>query len=425
MGILAAQDFVEPLPTPQAARVYSELLPSGLDDRYDGEGLLYGLRAFTTYDSNIFLSAAEPEGALSVNLSPWAHYSSAPPGGAEWILNGRYSPFFRWFLGQDELNSIDHTGEISLSHEGPVIDLRTGVGYSRISGASRFLEGGRFTNERFSFDFLGSYFLSDRSALQLQLSSGSFSLSTSDTQIYLAQLTGFWLATPLVRVGPSVRYATRDSSTTGDVRSVGLLVSAAYEFSELVDVLASMGIEQIEQASEVGEAIRVTGSLSARYSSPDRPWSARVVIDYGAVQQFAASNRFGAGGESPWTARVILRYEFARFWAADLSMRYESFPSPSTVGISIEDLTVGAGVTRRVGTSRWGARVSMSRADYTVVGSDALIDDQTTLSGALSHRIGILAERFYVDSSLRYTNNQGRGGNWSRWQISTGFNFIF
>jgi len=426
MGVLTAQDFAESVPTPEAAALYSELLPAGLDARYDGEGLLYGVRAFTTYDSNVFLSEPDPQGALSVNFSPWAQYSSAPPGGAEWILNGRYSPFFRWFATQDELSSIDHSGEMSLSYEGPRLGFRTSAGYSRVNAADRFA-GGRFTNERFTTEFLGGYYVSDRSILQCQLAAGSFAARLNETQTYLAQLTAFWQVTPLIRLGPALRYTARDSNITGDANSLGLLVSAAYDLTDLVEVTAALGVEQIDQSLATGaDGGRVTGALSASYDAPDLPWSARLVLDYGAVQSMGSSSRFGAGGESPWTGRFSVRYAFAEFWALNFSMRYESFPSPSATGVSIDDFTVSGSATRSVGNNRLRGGVSVSLAEFTSLADSATpIDDQKTYSAFLTHRIGVFEERFYIDSSVRYSNNRGRGGDWSRWQITTGINFIF
>ena len=50
-------------------------------------------------------------------LAPWVQYSSAPPGGAELILNARYSPFFRGYIDHSDQNSVDQAGDLALTFQ--------------------------------------------------------------------------------------------------------------------------------------------------------------------------------------------------------------------------------------------------------------------------------------------------------------------
>ena len=50
--------------------------------------------------------------------------------------------------------------------------------------------------------------------------------------------------------------------------------------------------------------------------------------------------------------------------------------------------------------------------------------DEETYSFYLNHQIPILDDRVTLDSAIRYSDNSG-GREWSRLQISSGFNYTF
>ena len=85
-----AQDFLD---EGTSTTIHTELLPGGLDGKYDGEGFLLGVGLNAIYDTNLFLTAAGETDDYSLAISPWLLYRSAPSGGARYILTAQYSPF--------------------------------------------------------------------------------------------------------------------------------------------------------------------------------------------------------------------------------------------------------------------------------------------------------------------------------------------
>lgn len=411
----------------QPQGLYTELLPGGLDGRYDGEGFVFGAGVSGSYDSNLYLEDDDfAEDDFIGTLSPWVRYSSAPPGGAEWILTGQYSPFFRGYLDHSDLNGVDQSGQLNLTYQGAVARLAARMAYSDITSANRYYDSGRTATERFNFDLGGSYKISDLTSLAAKLNYGTYSTGNSgDTESALAQVTAYWQTTPLIKVGPSFRWARNDSDRYGTTDSAGLLVVADYDITELIHLNGSAGVEQVDDSRTSGDETNFTGGLTASYQAPDLPWSVRADLWYGKVQQFTVNSRYGSGGDSPFSGSLSVRYEPAEQWSVDLMTRYESFPSPSDINYSINDLSFLLLVNRQLSTGSLRMGGSVSFSEYDEVGTVITPrEDQDTFGAFLSHRMGIFEERFILDNTLRYSNNSGNR-DWSRWQLSTGLNYVF
>jgi hypothetical protein len=337
------------------------------------------------YDSNIFLQENKEVSDFSIVASPWVNYRSAPEGGARFILDARYGPFVRAYLDNSSLNSLDHSGSASLSYAVAKLNLGVNGGYSRISQSDRFA-GTVVDASVIKFGLDGSYQLSQKTSLDASWNasmtdyeSGRFSSSDS----YGAQVTGFWQATPLIRLGPSLRHSVLESDNTGDREAWAFLMRLQYELTGKVDLSASGGLELEEYSRSGGDtALQFTGGLTANYAF-DALWS------------------FGAG------------------------VNYRTLASPSTQNYSINDLGLTLSVNRAVGASSLRAGVAANFSDYQSVGPVVVMrEDEQNFGTFISHRMGLFDDRVGLNSTVRYSKNSGQR-DWSRFQVSTGFNYTF
>lgn len=389
--------------------------------RADREGFYYGAQLSGVYDSNLFLDASG-ESDLQFVASPWIAYQNAPDGGALLVLSGRYAPFVRTYLENSSLNSLDHSGSASLKYDGSRASLSANAGYSRLSQANRFAAG-RIDNEIFSVGAAGDYEISQLTSLNARASFGLSNQGLAETRTTTLELSGFWHATPLVRVGPTVRYSHRDGGNLNEVESTGLLLTTEYRASDLMQVRASGGVERASFTGG-GDETGFTGSLSATYAAPDRPWSLDGEVRYGQVQQLTAANRAGAGGDAQVSGRFSLNYDLPELWSASLTAGYESLPSPATAGQSFDELSFGASVTRVLASGSLQGGVLLGFSDPEAPSALGPGGGGDFFSAHLGHRIRLWDDRISIDSTLRFSNNRGQR-DWTRWQLSTGVSAAF
>lgn len=368
-----------------ASAIQTELLPGGLDAKYDGEGFLFGVGVTGIYDSNLFLQESGEESDFSIVGSPWMSYRSAPAGGARVILGARYAPFVRAYLNNNSLNSLDHSANASLRYAGDVLSVGITGAYSRLRQANRFAATSVETGV-FNFGVDGSYQVSPKTSITASWSTSmtdyqSGALSSSDS--YSAQVTGFWQATPLVRLGPSVRHTILESQNSGEREALAFLLRLQYELTGKINLSADVGLEREENSRAGGDAEwQFTGGLSASYAM-DALWS------------------FSAG------------------------INYRTVASPTTQNYTIDDFGASLSVSRSLGTGTLQAGVDGSLSNYQPVGPVVVMREDEQVFGAfISHRLGLFEERVGLNTSLRFSKNSGQR-DWSRFQLSSGFNYTF
>lgn len=363
----------------------TELLPGGLDAKYDGEGFLFGLGVTGQYDSNLFLEEDDAESDFTIAASPWVNYRSAPPGGARFILDGRYAPFVRAFFNNTDLNTIDHSGNLGLSYEGAKLNLSVFGSYARFAQADRFA-GGFVDTSTLSFGVAGSYAFSGKTSLDASWRAAmseyeSSSLASSDS--YIAQATAFWQATPLVRVGPSLRHTELESRNNGLREAWAFLLRAQYELTGKVRLSADAGIELEE------------------------------------------NSRDGGGRGAQFIGGLDAYYEMDALWSFHAGAQYQTVASPNTQNYTISDFGTSFSVTRQLARGFLRGGVSASFSNYQPVGPVAVMrDDERAFGAFLSHRLALFEQRVNLDTSVRYSTNDGQQ-DWSRFQFSTGFNYTF
>ena len=348
-------------------------------------GFTWGLGVTTTYDSNFFLSQDHPQSELTTDVLPWIKYYSDPTGGAPFSLSANYQPNIRTYLNNSNLDGIDHSGGVSLKAQGAKTLLEAYLNYSTLSGTDR-LSGTFVTGTDFTAGMRATYQIAPRTSLFANLSFdktdyGSSTMVGSD--IFMAQVGGFWSATERFSLGPAFSF-TRDQSENTGIRDIwSLSMQARYLLGNKLQFIAALGLQDSTNSREAGKSsLGLTGGLTASYAINER---------------------------LQW----------------DTSVQYNTVPSATDVNYVVNNLSVSTILTRQLLRSSVGLGVEMNFADYTGVGTvNTNVSNQDNLSIFLSYHRKLFSDRVDFDSSIHYSVNRG-DADWSQWQITAGLRYAF
>jgi len=351
-------------------------------------GFSYGVGVNTTYDSNFFLTHDNPQNELTANVLPWIKYYSDPTGGAPFSLTANYQPMIRTYLNNPNLDGIDQSGGVTMKVSGAKTLLAAYMNYVTLSGTDR-LSGTFVHGSVFTTGLRGTYQIAPRTSLfanvrYAQTDYGSSTLVGSD--IYSAEVGGYWSATERFSFGPSLRYTREQSNNTGIRDAWAFNMQARYLLGNKLQFIASLGLQDATNSREAGTStLGLTGGLSASYSINER-----------------------------------LRW--------DNSISYITVPSATDVNYVVNNLAVSTVLTRQLLRSTVSLGLEMNLADYAGVGATGTnpsnVGNQDNLSLILTYRRKLFADRLDFDSSIRYSLNHG-STDWSQLQLSAGLRFEF
>ncbi|GHC61298.1 hypothetical protein GCM10007100_30750 [Roseibacillus persicicus] len=405
-----------------------ELLPGGSNGDFSREGWIFGIAANVGYDSNILQDEDDEQSDFLLNFAPTINFSSAPPGGAETIFEFSYSPIVRAYLENESQNAFDQLGGASLNYRGPIAQFSNILFLSQITQADRFADG-RTQNRQISYVGKGEYQFSEKTSLAIGLGWGSFesdSFSLSDVDTTFASLTAYWAFTPLLRVGPSVRYAKTDSTNLGVTESTSFVLDMSYDATGLLDLSAFAGFESVDFSGIGGGESGPAFGIAADYQAPNRPWSLQAELTYQSVQQInSPTDRGGGNGEARVGASVSANYDLSEYTKLKLLARYGTFPSPDSVGLLINDFDVTLGLSHNFGSWILSGGVSYGLASYESVGPTSTTrEDLTTGSLFLKHRTTAISDQLIWDNSVRLSTSAG-DRDWNRVQLTSGLSIDF
>ena len=379
-----AQDFA--LRVSDGDRVLSEpFAPVGEAIANLKGGFYLGVDASATYDSNFFLDQDYASSEFSAQVAPWVVYRSDPEGGARYSFEARYSPAFKAYWNNSDLDDVDQSGSFSFKFQGSRTMINLFADYSQVSSADR-LSGTFIQGNILNFGIKGTYQLAPRTALQ-----GAWTASMSDydsggragADVYTTQISGLWDATERIRIGPSLRHTLTESDNTGERDAIAALLKVRYQWGERLFLDASGGIE------------------------------------------FAKNSRLGGGRDSGLTGGLEAQYVLSERWTWKTSIRYATVPSPINLNYLVKDLSFTTSLVRYFEKSSLEAGVGVSFSDYEAVGTVASTrENDEYFQAYLAYRRKMFSDRVGFDTTLRYSANDGQK-DWSQWQLSTGIRVEF
>jgi hypothetical protein len=348
----------------------------------------YGIGVTSEYNSNFFQTDGNEESELAGFINPWLAYTTDPEGGAIFTITANYTPSFRFYSNNSDLDGIDQTGDLNFSFRGSRTKIDIFGRYAQSSGTDLltgdFIEGTVAT---------GGIQVTRQIASRTSLDA-SYTYATSDyggsgtnegASVQTASLSGYWQATERLSYGPTLRYTHSDSGTIGGRDAWALMLSARYKAGERTFLSASLGPEYSTTTGVSGgddSSFGVTGNLTASYMIDER-------------------------------------------WTWNASLNSAAVPSPNQSNFVINNVTVSTGLSRKL------LRGSISGGiDYVLSNYDE-VDTVAATRGAennfalfINYGRGLFSERVGLNTGVRYSFNEGET-DWSQFLVSVGLNMAF
>ena len=386
-----AQDFTTQIGNPDSLSLIS-LVPLGEDLSFGSSsgpglkgGFAYGLGLEAVYDSNLFLSEDDPESELSTALSPWLAYTTDPEGGANVAIKVNYNPVVRTYINNSDLNSVDQSGDVSVTVTGAKTVITAYTRLNEISGNDRLT--GQFVNGAlFSSGLAASYQVASRTSLSGSLTSAISDYGSSSlvgASIYTLQFGGYWAATERFSYGPAIRYTYSESDNTGSQDAWALFMQAQYQAGERVQIVGALGLNYMNSSrDQENSTIGLTGNLSAYY----------------AINEL-------------WTWRNLIQYV--------------TVPSPTDTNYVVNNLLVATGLDRLLTIGTVGSGLEWNFSNYEGVGKvNTQLSNENNLSAYLSYRRKFFLDRLDFESKIRYSANDGQV-DWNQLQVFAGVDVQF
>lgn len=357
----------------------------GLGDGMKGD-ITYALRTEAEYNSNFFLTDGGEEDELSINVTPTISYITDPEGGAPVSFKASYTPTYRAFLENSELNDFDHAGNATLTIQGSRTMLSLFGRYEELSGTDR-LTGNFVDGTVFTGGLRAAREIAPRTTLigGLTAAMSDYGDTTNEgSEIYTASFGGLWRVSERTQIGATLRYTVRESDNIDSTDSWALLMEARYKLGERIQLSASLGPEFTNDSGTTGDdtSIRLAGDLTARYS-------------------------------------------FNELWMWRTSLRSASVPAPSETNYLVNDIRLTTAIQRQFVRGWLSTGLEYNFSDYEDVGTVAFDrSDEQNLSWFITYRRPLFSERVGLDTSVRYSINDGQV-DWDQWLVSAGLNVLF
>lgn len=413
--------------------VLSELLPLGFQAPLERQGFRFGASIQSSYDSNIFVDESNEEDDFVMTFSPTAQYRSAPAG-VPGLVTATYTPYLRFYLENDDLNTIDHSADARISFTGTRGAFELGANYGHFTRSDRFV-GGLVESDTISAHVAASYQVGSRTTIdasgRIHYSEESDQGRTTavgrgnDNRTAQLQLSAYWQATSKTRFGPSVRYTEGSSGSTGDRQALAFLVVADHTRSQRLSFDTSLGLEQVE--SDFGRSDGkwdLTGSFGANYRPNDR-LAVGVDLRYQAIPDGNSQVQRSGGGSQNLVGNLSLTYTPNPQWQFQTAAQLDTFPSSDQTGSSIGDQTYSASVRRLLPEGAISLQGSLGFSQYdTVRGGGATPGDEEFRSLAVRYDRPVMSGRGNLNASLQWSQSSGNR-DWDRLQAALGLDIQF
>ncbi len=388
-GVGVGQDFT--VRAVGADRVFDEgVAPRGLVEWFDplAEGLkggwYYGVGVDATYNSNMSLDESGEQDELVLSLTPSIFYTTDPEGGANCVVTGYYAPSAVFFTEDPDRNRINHSFGASLAVAGARTTITAFVDYLEYSGSDRYT-GGFTEAAALRFGLGGSYQVAPRTVVHANVAA---SMSDYDVEgqtgsdNYSATLGALWAATERLQVGPSLRYSTSESDSSGDYETFAVLAECRYHWTERINLSAAAGPSFYDSSRAGGEdGVNLFLRLSADYRIDER-------------------------------------------WSWRTSIRYDTVTSPVAANSVVADYSISTSLSRQLDYGSVAGGLTYSTSDYEATGA-------TTGGWDAGDNLRLFATywrpvREWLDfrAMLEYATNEGER-DWSQWVFGIGLNARF
>ncbi len=225
---------------------------------------------------------------------------------------------YQQYLRNDMLSNGYHDLHTSLEYGGELASLALALGASNGSGANAYYQS-QVEQLSWNVEVEGSYELSSLTSLRgaydysERNASARFSggARVNDNQSQTLSLDALWKYSPLLKIGPGLRFAERSGEGADRLRTFGPSVNVDYRLSTLVSLNATATVNWGDYSAGGSPGAFVSSGVGLRWQPSDF-WS----FDLGMDRDLQASPTFAGGfvesfsgtlGAQRWVGRHTLR----------------------------------------------------------------------------------------------------------------------
>lgn len=362
-------------------------MTAGLEEEVGDQlaGLQGGFSTSMMYDSNVNQSPDTEDfparGSMVATFSPSLQWSIANSAWtASLALNGGYDFNF----GNQEYNGLNYSAAGSVGYDGGRWNIGGRFQESYNDGQNRYFAA-KVSQFSHGFGLNGSFSLSPKTSL-----TSGWNSSWSDpgdgfggSENHSLGVSAMWRYSPLLRVGPGIRWTRASGETQPGRDSVGPSLSLIYQLSRKVSL---------------------QGSLNMQYASYEQ----------------GGSDQFLAGG-------LTASYAFNRLWSFNLSLNRDAQADGSLNGGFRETTALRFGMSRKVRRARLALGLGYEHSGYTN-SSQAEARPATDYTTAdISLGMPVWGDRASASVFLRYKDSVSTelSRDWSGMQAGCSLNFRF
>lgn len=347
-------------------------------------GFSSGISLSSLYDSNFFQDSGGGEEEVTFTLTPSLSYTTDPEGGAPLMLAASYSPSANWYFNNPDLDGFNQGGSVSAVISGSKTVISMYASYSVQSGVDR-LAGGFLTGSALSVGFRASYQLAPRTSIYASFTPTIVDYeqgSLTGFSDYAMTVGGFWAATELLSVGPSIGYSTSSSDNTGDFDSWSLSGNVNYQATMRISLAASLGLQVSSYSQDSSSNMNATGNLNASY-------------------------------------------RINELWALSNSIQSGLTPSPNQTNYVINNWSISSMLSRSLLIGSAGIGVDLQFSSFDQVGPTSVSqENEQNLGLVLSYSRPVFLDRVNFHTSLRYALNKGQEES-SQVLVNLGLSYSF
>jgi hypothetical protein len=368
------------LPEYDGSNGASRFFPSG-----DAMRLFDGLSASLTYggmyDSNLRRGSGGTGVAAGddfmLHVAPMLSYSNP---GTDWTVTAAAGLEYSEYLSNSDIGGLGGSAMVGLGYEGGKVALRGTFGFSReVGGNNRNYDSAAVERDQFNLDLSGSYRLSSKTTID-----AGYSYRWDDPESGFGGTTSsvlrgslMWRYSPLLRVGPGLRYSHQTGDIQADRDTFGPTLRADYQLTSKVAINSEIGVD---------------------------------FVSFG-----------GPGGASDefFHARLGANYRLSPLWSFNLSVFRDARADSAIADTYREILSTRVGVTRRIKRATLDLGLTYETDEQVATNGAAILNndrDYLIFDSMLS--MPVFGGRSSLGIFYRWRDeNRGAGDSWDGYQV--------
>lgn len=286
------------------------ILPALSDLR---DGLSLGVSSSFVYDSNVNpgLGGSQGEGDMIFTVGPTVAYRSR---GSDWHIGTNVAVNYATYFDNSDLGGLGYTANLEVGYDGKPLTVLGTFGSSLTNGTNRNY-GSYSETLNYTTALSASYRWSAKTSLDArfnyQWTDPGDAVSATGTAYGGSESTSFdlsamWRATPLVRIGPGIRWSWESGDNQVDRETVGPMVRLQYQLAKKVSLDGTFGVD---------------------------------FVDYAGA---------GGGDDTAFSTQLGLTYQASKIWGMNLSISQGTTADGSAAGTYRENLAVRLGYHHRI-----------------------------------------------------------------------------